>query len=172
MTGVVGIETDFEGVTYRSRLEARWACTLMLLGIHFEYEPLDLNGYLPDFLADVPVYGGQGVGRRTPTLIEVKPAWLPEDYCEPVCKIARSGWTGQAVVLGATVRETTLFGHQEHWFGYGHPEVRDRHAEDGSREWFQVGWDADNQAFALGARGDLVAVWREAGRRVRYMPNR
>lgn len=47
------IETEHNGILYRSRLEARWAVFFDSLGIRFEYEKegFDLDGiwYLPDF---------------------------------------------------------------------------------------------------------------------------
>ena len=46
-------ETEFDGVLFRSRLEAKWACWFMAWGLRYEYEPArfgnDRRGYLPDF---------------------------------------------------------------------------------------------------------------------------
>ena len=58
------IPTVFGGVEYRSRLEARWGAFFTLLGWDHLYEPLDLDGWAPDFM----IRGAAGV-----TLIEVKP---------------------------------------------------------------------------------------------------
>jgi hypothetical protein len=44
-----GIPTAYKGVNMRSRLEARWACMFDLLGWSWEYEPIDLPGWIPDF---------------------------------------------------------------------------------------------------------------------------
>lgn len=47
-------ETVYGGVTFRSRLEARWAIVFDTLEIKWEYEPryfrTEEGGYLPDFL--------------------------------------------------------------------------------------------------------------------------
>ena len=48
------IETEYAGVRFRSRLEARWAVFFDTVGIQWEYEPeafrlSDGSGYLPDF---------------------------------------------------------------------------------------------------------------------------
>jgi hypothetical protein len=43
-------ETRYAGHLFRSRLEARWAAMLDLLGWQWTYEPFDLNGWVPDFL--------------------------------------------------------------------------------------------------------------------------
>ena len=58
--------TEYAGHTFRSRLEATWAAFFDLCGISWSYEPIDLNGWVPDFALwlDVPIY------------VEVKPAPL------------------------------------------------------------------------------------------------
>lgn len=47
------IATKYKGITFRSRLEARWAVFFYAMGIPFEYEPegFDIGSewYLPDF---------------------------------------------------------------------------------------------------------------------------
>jgi len=57
------IPTTYNGVNFRSRLEARWAVFFDLLHWSWKYEPLDLNGWIPDF---------EIIG-KTRTLVEVKP---------------------------------------------------------------------------------------------------
>ena len=59
------IPTVYADVQFRSRLEARWACFFDLLGWRWEYEPFDLNGWIPDFVLR---------GATHDHLIEVKPA--------------------------------------------------------------------------------------------------
>lgn len=57
------IPTEFKGIVYRSKLEARWAVYLDYLGIKFLYEPegfemSDGLRYLPDFyFNDFNLYG-------------------------------------------------------------------------------------------------------------------
>ena len=41
--------TRYAGTLFRSRLEARWAAFFDLVGWHWEYEPVDLAGWSPDF---------------------------------------------------------------------------------------------------------------------------
>lgn len=43
------IPTLYNGVQFRSRLEARWAAFFDLCHWKWEYEPIDLNGWIPDF---------------------------------------------------------------------------------------------------------------------------
>lgn len=42
-------QTKYSGVEFRSRLEARWAAFFDLAGWKWEYEPIDLHGWTPDF---------------------------------------------------------------------------------------------------------------------------
>lgn len=58
-----GIQTTHAHTRFRSRLEARWAAFFDLIGWRWEYEPFDLDGYIPDFLL---------LG-HDPVLVEVKP---------------------------------------------------------------------------------------------------
>lgn len=58
-----GIPTTVDGITYRSRVEARWGVLLnQLFPGRVEYEPFDADSYIPDFAV---------LGER-PVLIEVK----------------------------------------------------------------------------------------------------
>lgn len=75
------IETEYDGIVYRSRTEARWAVFFDCLGLEFEYETeyFDLSAgqrYLPDFyIHDFNVY------------FEVKPS--NEDIVTEECIKAR-----------------------------------------------------------------------------------
>jgi hypothetical protein len=59
----VAIPTRYNGVKFRSRLEARWAAFFEQCGWPWEYEPFDLEGWIPDFL----------IKGASPCLVEVKP---------------------------------------------------------------------------------------------------
>lgn len=87
--------TVFAGVQFRSRLEARWAAFFSLLDWDWQYEPVDLNGYVPDFFVR-----SKPATDAAPLLVEVKPALVEADYLAPYEKIRRSGWRGDAVVVG------------------------------------------------------------------------
>lgn len=62
---IPSIPTTYKGRKYRSRLEAKWAAFFDLCEWRYEYEPLDLNGWFPDFA----LYGDKG----NMILVEVKP---------------------------------------------------------------------------------------------------
>ena len=58
------IPTTYNGIRFRSRLEAKWACFFNQVGWRWHYEPIDLNGWIPDFLIET---------KGLPLLVEVKP---------------------------------------------------------------------------------------------------
>ncbi len=101
------IPTVYRGVRMRSRLEARVAAVFDALGWSWEYEPIELRGYFPDFLVDV----GDPYGDR-PLLVEVKPYLATSlEARQAAQKIERSGWPGEAVVIGGA---TALLGQRGH----------------------------------------------------------
>jgi hypothetical protein len=48
------IPTRYRDTEFRSRLEARWAAFADLAGWKWKYEPVDLNGWIPDFWFGIP----------------------------------------------------------------------------------------------------------------------
>lgn len=77
------IPTMYNNVQFRSRLEARWAACFDLLGRRWQYEPIDLNGWIPDFLVDdllplQPCHPEFCDTVRKPFLVEIKPITVPE----------------------------------------------------------------------------------------------
>lgn len=93
MNGTGGIPTKYEGIEFRSRLEAKWAAFFTRIGWEWTYEPFDGNGYIPDFLIHGP----------NPLLVEVKPAATWDEYHQPIEKL-ESGvagiWEHDLLVVG------------------------------------------------------------------------
>ena len=88
-----GIPTDYKGVRFRSRAEARWAAVFEQYGWRWEYEPIDLFGYIPDFVLYLD----------KPVLVEVKGGALTKADLLPFrWKIQKSGWKGEALLLAAS----------------------------------------------------------------------
>lgn len=85
-----GIPTTYQGILFRSRVEARWAAMFDRLGWHWQYEPLDLDGYIPDFLVSM---GGARI------LVEIKHSPDDEELAKAKMKIESSGWHGEAMIL-------------------------------------------------------------------------
>ena len=73
------IATTFDGIEYRSRLEARWAAFMHNIGWDHTYEPIDGDGYIPDFI----VHGD------SPFFVEVKPAITVTDFTKEQSKVER-----------------------------------------------------------------------------------
>ncbi|MBY0490609.1 MAG: hypothetical protein K2R93_12275 [Gemmatimonadaceae bacterium] len=86
--------TTYAGVRFRSRLEARWAAFFDLAQWKWQYEPIDLAGWSPDFLVQIPC----GHSECPPThdlYVEVKPYTSLEEFRDHV---AASMMTGLAVI--------------------------------------------------------------------------
>src|SRR4051812_27445715 len=80
----------YRGTRFRSRLEARWAYLFDAIGWQWEYEPFDVDGYVPDFAI---------LGPR-PLLIEVKPALTLDELEAAVLRVGRA--QRDALIVGAT----------------------------------------------------------------------
>ena len=90
---IPAIPTTYKGRNYRSRLEAKWAAFFDLCGWRYEYEPVDFNGWFPDFA----IYGER---IRNPILVEVKPVkHEPFDIEERIGGVAHQ-YKGELLVLG------------------------------------------------------------------------
>ena len=84
-----GIANTYRGRRYRSLLETKWAAFFQQLGIEFEYEPFELNGWIPDFYFP-----------NSNTLVEIKPF---KSFCgETAAKIlaARGSQSYQLLMCG------------------------------------------------------------------------
>ena len=90
MSNNKGIPTiGVRGIQYRSRIEAQYAYIFEKLGWDWEYEPIDLEGYIPDFIIK---FGDEEF------LIEIKGdtnIWKEEVYKPNIDKILQSGWKRQ-----------------------------------------------------------------------------
>lgn len=85
---IKAIETVYKNYHFRSRLEAQWAAFFDLVNWTWEYEPVDFNGWIPDFA----IYGKDIV------YVEVKPVVeLPQDVCR---KIDNSGCDKEVLLVG------------------------------------------------------------------------
>lgn len=96
---IVPIETYYNGINYRSRLEARWATFLTAMGIKFHYEynayRLATASYLPDFYipGDFSLF------------IEVKPDVTQPDKVWNLCEELTAATETTTVLLMGPVSE-------------------------------------------------------------------
>lgn len=65
---IAAIPTEYAGIVFRSRTEAKWASLFTDFGWHWIYEPFDLGGWSPDFQLE---------GRL---LVEVRPYSFTEQW--------------------------------------------------------------------------------------------
>ena len=93
MSSPAAIPTLYRGLLFRSRLEAQWAHFFDDLDWPWEYEPFDLNGYIPDFVLKF----------HEPLLVEVKPEMSIRELHKYTDKIKTSGWEKEALIVGATL---------------------------------------------------------------------
>lgn len=78
---IPGIPNSYKGRNYRSLLETRWAIMFEKLGWQAEYEPFELNGWIPDFML---------IGKDKSLLVEVKPFSHIEQYYDSTVKIEKA----------------------------------------------------------------------------------
>lgn len=128
------IATTYQGIRFRSRLEAKWAAWFDAVSWPWVYEPVDLQGYIPDFVLMFPAGS---------IAVEVKPAFAWADVAASAApKIEASGWTEDALIVGAS-----LFDPSDEWERCAH-------------RWDPGGWDAP--AIACGWLGEYVATADDA----------
>lgn len=85
------IETMYRDYLFRSRLEAKWAAFFDLCGwASWSYEPLDFNGWIPDF----------AIGAE-PTLVECKPFFHEHEWSDVAKQVADSKCNRSVILLGA-----------------------------------------------------------------------
>lgn len=177
MSEIHAIPTSYAGVNFRSRLEARWAAFFDLIAWPWEYEPVELDGYIPDFVLKF----------YRPLLVEVKPVEVVEYFAQHKAKIDASGWRHRALIVGSylfngqhgdgcmagLMRDKAVDNAEEWWWGWssivrclqcGYALVSD----DGCWECIRCGaYDGARQSYAV-PKETLDDLWREAGNRVQW----
>lgn len=93
-TAIKPIPTEYSGVVFRSRLEARWAAFFDMCGWRWEYEPPELHWYIPDFAL---------LFSHGPVLVEVKPDLYASELIPHANRIVEAGWRDDFVVCGGAL---------------------------------------------------------------------
>lgn len=143
----MSITTLFNGIEYRSRLEARWAAFFHQIGWIFTYEPFDGDGYIPDFL----VHGDR------PMLVEIKPAVTEADYYEPVDKIERglTDWQHDVLIVGASPTTKALLNPGDGDVVAG--ALGEHRGDGGTRDWAPGAWSSCTQCGHLAVCHSLMS---------------
>jgi hypothetical protein len=120
------IPVIYEGIQFRSKLEARWYIFMKKLGWSIDYEPEvpDVIGYLPDFIIypdkarNCVFCKDMNNANYTPIYVEVKPLNYLEEffeskkYEEDVKKITRSGMLKHDLIVVGSVLFNKSRGNQ------------------------------------------------------------
>ena len=96
------IPTEYRGIRFRSRTEARWAAFFDEVGWSWQYEPYDLAGWIPDFALEFD----------TTLLVEVKPASNPVDLFDRARELDETQarhFDGEILLLGSHPMEVGRF---------------------------------------------------------------
>lgn len=124
-----GIETTYKGRLFRSRLEARWAAFFDLLHWHWEYEPFDCDGWIPDF---------QITGAKQSVLVEVKPI---DRFCRITAnKIDKANDEHEVLLVGSTLLRDD-YSYYIGWLGVLDEFFHDLHCRNWALAPFGL-WDA------------------------------
>jgi hypothetical protein len=84
------IPTTYNGVNFRSRLEARWAAFFDLCGWKWQYEPCEFKGWIPDF----------AIRGYKKLYVEVKPYSTEKDWKEVVLDLEDLDLENEVLLLG------------------------------------------------------------------------
>ena len=191
---IKAIQTHYNGVAFRSRLEAKWAAMFDLLGWQWAYEPTDFNGWLPDFA----IWG------KTLVYVEVKPVVeFPQDVAD---RIDASGCLEEVLIVGIRgpqpnsnfLKENPAFGwlretdaisqdegsedlvYQRHWDKAVLGRWEDMESEDAYRKIGfcseygsyrdRITGNYDGGCYGYGdmQNSEAELLWREAGNRVQW----
>lgn len=142
--------TWYGAVRFRSRLEARWAAFFDLQGWRWEYEPLDLLGWTPDFRVWLPCQHSECNAHHV-LLCEVKPHDRIEAFHgHPCLKYAYGGWSDDDTIPADS---SAALGT--------HPDV----------SWFEISHGHGGGVYRISDWADgHERRWREAGNRVQWRP--
>src|SRR5688572_10352283 len=89
---IQAIPTIHKGTRFRSKLEAQWAFIFDRAGWRWDYEPVSLGHYIPDFFLHF----------EHTTLVEIKPAFSIGEIESLGEKARCSGYEGPIMILGAS----------------------------------------------------------------------
>ena len=93
------IPITINGIRFRSLIEARWAEMFSKLGWDWEYEPIELKGYIPDFIIKFP---------NRHMLVEVKGETDMKNIEQYADKILNSGWDGEFLIVCSSLEWLNL----------------------------------------------------------------
>jgi len=183
---IKAIPTKYNGVQFRSRLEATWAAFFDLCGWNWDYEPIDLKGWIPDFVLEGVDYN---------IYIEVKPFTELEEFKNVIIKVTKTGIEENILLLGIKpFMSNGEFGFSgyysigwcneigcEHGYYFNHNIFTDH----GNHNIFKYRYDYFNPQMSYNKRlnnyysgddyndfGDPMPLWKEAKNKVQWFPKK
>lgn len=115
--------TTYAGVRFRSRLEARWAAFFDLCQWAWEYEPIELAGWAPDFYVHFRC-GHSECPNGHRLYVEVKPYHELEDFADhPAWSMIDGDYAIRPAVFGLS--PITTYFEDGHGYGGGRWSVMD-----------------------------------------------
>lgn len=94
-----GISTLYDGILYRSRIEAKWSYIFKILKWNYQYESIDMNYYIPDFIVS------SKCGNIKNLMIEVKNEIGDDNFKNHYIKAINGGCKGTLLILNGEFRE-------------------------------------------------------------------
>jgi hypothetical protein len=132
--------TVYADVRFRSRLEARWAAFFDLARWRWEYEPIDLVGWSPDFHVEFDC-GHSECGPTHELYVEVKPYHSLDQFADHACMKINEWEVPSPAAFGLNPRITRWV--MAHGAGGGEYDVgsgfADRYGNDVDRMWRRAG---------------------------------
>jgi hypothetical protein len=147
--------TLYRGVRFRSRLEARWACFFDLIHWEWEYEPIDIKGWTPDFRVEFPCQHSECQGFHT-LLVEVKPYYKINEFeGHPCMEYPYGGHAPENGGIGI------IPAHASAAFGIN-PSVT----------FWEMSHGAGGGCVSIEnwVHSDIEAIWKQAGNLVQWLP--
>lgn len=171
---VPAIATMYNGTLFRSRLEARWAAMFDALKWPWEYEPIDLDYYIPDFIL---------LFEASHVAVEVKPETEIANLRKHAMAAVQAGWRKEVLALGATLFEGDKVGICAEPIGGGEyitGPARLFYCIDCGTESFlndDHGWHcrscgcyAGNAHVGDADPAEISNLWKQSGNRVQWRP--
>lgn len=156
--------TMYKSTLFRSRLEARWAAFFDMIGWCWEYEPIDIEGWTPDFKVSFPCINSNcSHGHRL--LIEVKPYQSIDEFKGHPC----TNYTTVAWPLGCYSAAFGLDPSVTEWdMAHGAGSTGEIGLFDLCENYDTFWWRGCTRPPGPVPRSYLMELWAEAGNITRY----
>lgn len=164
---MAAIATTYKGFNFRSRLEAKWAAFFDGLGWEWDYEPIEYNGWFPDF----SITGDEG----NIILVEVKPITsLAPGLADRLSKIK----TGDLEIFVAGINYHNAWIYDGMWFAdvaygrwsAGNGKIGFCHSENSYTDRITGCYDGGHYGSIFLHRYEIQEIWANACNVVQWVP--